>query len=101
MVNEIPLSPEPQALRIVLAEKTYGLLVRWNIEAKCWVLDLSDTDSVPLVLGIPLVTGVDLLGQYKHLSIGGSLVVQTDHNPDVVPTFDSLGVTGRLYFIGA
>jgi hypothetical protein len=101
MVNEIPLSPEPQAFRIVLADKTYGLLLRWNIESHNWVLDISDADGAPLVLGIPIVTGTDLLGQYKHLGIGGSLVAQTDHNPYVVPTFTSLGVTGRLYFVGA
>lgn len=101
MVNEIPLSPEPQSFRIVLADKTYNLTLRWNIESQNWVLDIADTNEVPLVLGIPIITGTDLLGQHKHLGISGSLVAQTDHNPDVVPTFTSLGITGRLYFIGA
>lgn len=49
--------------------------------------------------GIPLVTGADLLAQYKHLSIGGQLFVQTDGDPEAVPTYASLGATAGLYWI--
>jgi hypothetical protein len=41
--------------------------------------------------GVPLVTGVDLLAQYAYLGFIGSLVVQTDHDPDATPTYENLG----------
>jgi hypothetical protein len=96
---EIPLSPEPQAFSIVLADKTYRLRLLWCKESQCWSLDIRDIQGVELLLGVPLVTGVNLLAQHPHLGIGGALLVQTDHDPDVVPTFDNLGVAGRLYFV--
>ena len=46
-----------------------------------------------------MVPGLDLLYQYKYLGIAGSLVVQTDYNTDAVPTYENLGVTGRVYFV--
>lgn len=96
---EIPLTPEPQTFSIALAGVTYRLTVAWNSSAGLWVLDIADADSVPLVQGLTLVTGLDLLEQYRHLGIMGSLVVQTDHNTDAPPTLENLGTAGRLYFV--
>lgn len=96
---EIPLSPEPQTLSISLAGKTYFLSLAFNRAGSYWVLDMADEDRVPLLTGVPLVTGLDLLEQYSYLGIGGSLIVQTDFDADAVPTFENLGVTGRLYFV--
>jgi uncharacterized protein DUF6983 len=46
-----------------------------------------------------LVTGADLLAQYKHLGFTGALVVQTVSNPDAVPTFANLGDDGQVYWV--
>lgn len=96
---EIPLSPEPQKFSIPLAGIDYICRVQWNPVAQCWMLDIADSDDAAIIQGIPVVTGIDLLGQYKHLGLGGSLLAQTDYDADAVPTFDNLGITGRLYFI--
>lgn len=97
---EIPLSPDPQTFRIQLAGVDYSVTVVWNAQALCWVMDLSLAGGGDaLIQGCPLVTGLDLLAQYRHLGIGGSLVVQTDYDSDAVPTLDNLGITGRLYFV--
>jgi hypothetical protein len=96
---EIPLSPRPQKFSIKLAGVSYKIRVYWNRLGACWVLDLADRHGTPLLLGIPLVTGIDLLAQHRHLGIAGSLLVQTDYAPDEVPAFDNLGTHGRLYFI--
>jgi hypothetical protein len=42
--------------------------------------------NLPIVNGIPLVTGVDLLAQYRYLGFSGRLWVQGADNPDDVPT---------------
>jgi hypothetical protein len=62
-----------------------------------WIIDISDVDGNPLVLGQPLVTGQDLLEQYPDLGIPAVMWVATEGNPDAVPTFESLGVTAQLY----
>jgi hypothetical protein len=95
---EIPLSPEPQRFNIKLAGVERILRFYWNGLSTCWCLDIF-TGSTPLLQGVPIITGIDLLAQHKHLNIGGSLIVQTDYDLDAVPTFDNLGQTGHLYFI--
>ncbi len=96
---EIPTSNIPQVISISLAGVTYKLTNKWNVSGNCWVLDIADTNSNPILSGIPLVTGVDLLEQYGYLNFGGQLFAQTDHDLTQVPTFTSLGVNGHLYFV--
>jgi hypothetical protein len=96
---EIPLSPQPQTFTIALVGVLYRMSTRWCGAMDAWVLDIYGQDELPLVLGIPLVTGTDLLGQYKHLGIGGSIVVQTLGNVEKVPGFADLGTSGLVFFI--
>jgi hypothetical protein len=96
---EIPLTPEPQSFTIQLGGIDYYMTLAWNRASACWVLDIADEDRLPIVNGIPLVTGLDLLEPYAHLGFTGALLVQTDFDADAVPTFDNLGITGRLYFV--
>ncbi|MBQ8091394.1 MAG: hypothetical protein IJ233_11690 [Pyramidobacter sp.] len=92
---ELPLVPEPQTLTISLGDVEYGLRLRWNDHAGLWILDISDADGNAIVTGISLVTGVDLLEQYQHLSFGGSLYAY-ENDTDVPPSFDTLGTSGGL-----
>lgn len=99
-VFEIPLSPQPQRFSITLAQISYRMTVRWiDTDDGGWVLDIADSNSVPIVSGIPLVTGADLLEQYGYLNFGGELIVQTDTDLNAVPTYSNLGVTSHLYFV--
>jgi len=96
---EIPLVPQPQMFEIVLAGVQYQLLVWWNNVNQSWMIDISDSSGNPIVTGIPLVTGQDLLAPYGYLNFGGQLIAQTDFKPGAVPTFKNLGTTGHLYWI--
>lgn len=95
----VPLAPTPQTLSITLAGVTYNLRLSWNWTGQNWVLDLLDVNENPLVNGIPLVTGADLLAQYGYLNLGGQLVVQTTNDAAAVPTFTNLGSQSNLYFV--
>jgi hypothetical protein len=103
---EIPLSPNPQTFAVALAGKTYQLTFSWNTVLLCWLLDIATEDRTPIVSGIPVVTGLDLLTQYAYLGIGGSLVVQTDGSASLVTRTDgnSLGAPvvgpGDWFIIG-
>lgn len=96
---EIPLSPEAQTFQIQLAGTDYNCRLFWNLASNCWILDIGDSAGLPLVRGIPVVTGLNILAPYEYLGFGGQLVVQTDHALDAVPTFENLGKQGHLYFL--
>jgi hypothetical protein len=96
---EIPLSAEPQTFNIALTGTTYGFNVQWNVQNASWIIDIADASGSPIVSGIPMVTGVDLLEQFGYLGFNFKLVAQTDNSPDTVPAFDNLGTTAHLYAI--
>lgn len=99
-IYEVPLSPSPQTFGITLGGVAYQLTLSWRDAAMSgWVLDIADQTGGSIISGIPLVTGCDLLGQYGYLGFTGGLTVQTDHDPDAVPTFDNLGDASHLYFV--
>lgn len=95
---EVPLSAKAQRLTIALAGVSYQLNVFWNSFANAWVLDIADKSGAPLVSGIHIITGTDLLAQYRYLGFVGSLVAQTDYEIDAVPTLTNLGSEGHLFF---
>lgn len=96
---EIPLTPRPQTFTATLRGVTYGWQLYWLVPAQCWVVNIADITGRPILSGIPLLPGSDLLGQFGHVGIGGGLVVYTDHAPEVVPDFTNLGVTGHLFWV--
>lgn len=100
-VFEIPLAANNQRFNIALSGVTYVMTVRWCPPASCWILDIASEAGVPIITGIPMITGTDLLEQYEYLGFVGALIVQTDFDPNKVPDFTSLGVTGHLYFLSS
>lgn len=98
---EIPLTSEPQSFGISLSGRELRLAFRWA-ESACpdapggWLLDIYDApdDLAPLVLGIPLVAGCDLLRPYAYLGLGGGLYL----SGDMPPTLDNLGSDVFLLF---
>jgi hypothetical protein len=63
------------------------------------VLDIADASGAPVVSGLPLLPGVDLLGQYGHLGIGGALIVMLDSGAGDAVTFNNLGTSAHLRFV--
>lgn len=97
---EIPLAPEPQRFTVTLSGIDYRLTVQYRLAGGAgWVLDIADSNDVPLVSGIPLVTGGDLLAPYRHLGFTGALRVQGASYPDDVPTYEDLGIGSHMYWV--
>lgn len=96
---EIPLSAKAQSFFVSLGGVRYFTTWRYNAESACWMLSIADSGKTPILSNIPVVTGLDLLAPYRHTGIAGSLIVQTDHNPDAVPTFENFGGDGKVYYI--
>lgn len=100
-IFEIPLDVgTPQRFTVTLSQVDYLMTLRYrNVPEGGWILDIADSSGTPIVEGIPLVTGSDLLAQYRHLGFRGALRVQTTNDPDAVPTFENLGAAGKLYWV--
>lgn len=90
----------PQQLTAQLSGVDYQLTLKYrNVDQGGWVLDIADASGNPILSGLPLVTGVNLLEQYGYLGFNGELWVQTTSDPDAVPTFTNLGDDGQLYWV--
>ena len=77
----------------------YTLRTRWSDPSQCWLLDISDVDNSLIVGSIPMVTGADLLEQYRYLGFVGSLFAYTTQGPaDTVPTLAGLGITSQVAY---
>lgn len=97
---EIPLTPgTPQRCTLSLGGNPYALAVRWNPVSSRWVVDLNDAAGNPVVSGVPLVAGADLLTPVAYLGIGGALYAQNDNDPNAPPTYSDLGSTSHVYFV--
>lgn len=103
-VFEIPLSPRAEHFNITLNNGVeYTFNVRYiNSDTPMWILDVLDpATQIPLVAGLPLITGTNILRQLGYLTIGGVnsiLAMYTDTNVKVVPTFTNLGVDSHMLY---
>jgi hypothetical protein len=90
-----------QKFNITIAGSVYIFNLYWSNPMQCWVLNISDQNNNPLILGVPLVTlpfGAGLLDQFQYLfNPAFNLVCQTDNNPYAVPTFAGLGLGGMSH----
>lgn len=100
---EIPLSGTPQVFNIALPmsgsalNTAYRLLFQYrNAPMGGWFMDIMDSNANPIICGIPLVPGVDLLAQYAYLNLGGAMLVYSDGVLEAPPTFDNLGSGGHV-----
>lgn len=96
-VQEIPLSADNQTFTVSIAGVTYNMRILWR--GTFWGLDLQDSSGTPLIAGIPLVAGTNLLEQFQHMQLDFALVVECDNPQQEYPTQYDLGATSHLYLI--
>lgn len=97
-VYEIPITASPQKTTVNLAGTDRVLTTAWCDPAQCWILSIDNVDGTNVIDGMPMVTGVDLLGQYAYLGIGGSIFVQSLSDPSRVPGYSTLATDGLVFF---
>jgi hypothetical protein len=99
-VYEIPIIAGPQRFTITLSGAILQMrLIYADAPEGGWVLDIHDRENQPLIDGIPLVPGVNLLDQYDYLTPGGGLYIVTPGEPDKVPQFNDLGNSTKLFWV--
>lgn len=93
---ELLIQSRQQKFVVDLAGTFYGLKLRWlaGIDP-CWVVDIFSGSGQALVLGLPLLPGVDALKQHRHLGIKGGLYIKSG----IKASYDNLGDKAKLYFL--
>lgn len=100
ILYRIPLVAEPQSFDMSIGELSLTISVVWNEELPAWEMTALNTlTSEFLFNALPLVTGVDLMEQFKHLGIEGKVFVYTNGDADAVPTLTNLGVESHMYYL--
>lgn len=93
-IQEIPLTADNQQFGIILAGASYRISITWR--DAYWIMDLLNDKGEPVILGIPLVVGADLLAQYAYMNLGFKLVVGCDDSAQDYPTKTDLGTRSHL-----
>lgn len=94
MIYEIPLNFGNQKFNIRLGSAQYKLQLIYR--AGQWYLDIFDTAENPLIAGLPLLVGDNLLAQHQHV-IKGSLYV-FNINEDESQAFGDLSTNIKMYW---
>jgi hypothetical protein len=94
---EIPLQAENQQFDIQLGGVNYKMRLQHR-DCAGWILDIMHPNSEPIVSGIPLVSGVDLLAQYSYLDFDGALIFVCA-DPQNETSKEELGKSNKLYFV--
>lgn len=97
MIYEIPLQPKSQAFPININGTTLNLTFIWR--ASQYVMDIADSTNTPILQGIALTTGANLLEQYQYLGLPGAWYIISDDGLLNVPTYSDLGVTVHLMVV--
>lgn len=100
--KKIPLNNTPfsqQTFKLTLGIKNINILLklRYYDLYNLWVADIVDNaTSKELIVGMPVVPGIDLLGQYKYLGIGSAYIVAVEPTELQQPDNTTLGSTWVL-----
>lgn len=97
---EFPLRAEAQLIQIQLGEVEYRVRFGWGDTSDGgWFIDIADAEGTPILRGLPLTAGEDVLQQFNYLGIGGKIRVQSDGDGLIEPTYANLGSNGKVLFI--
>jgi uncharacterized protein DUF6983 len=96
---QLPLTTDcPQSFKTQLGNTTYQFNLIWNDRSSVWMMDIiNPITQAPIVSGIALVLGADLLEPYA-LEIG-ALVLVDETGTGSEATLTSLGASVSLYWV--
>lgn len=95
---EIPTGPSARTLSTVLAGQTYSLRLAYaEAPEGGWFIDIADDAGKPLIAGLMLTSGPDLLQPYPNLGIKAKLYLVPDAGAGPL-SYDNLGLSWHLIF---
>lgn len=98
---ELPITNEKYNYQfdIILDGKKYFFSFNYNIRVDSWFMDIADSNEVPIVQGLLLFLGLDLLDQYSDERLPqGNLFIVNNKEDFVEATEENFGVDVKLYY---
>lgn len=93
---ELPMNDEPsQEFTCEIDGNSYLFRIQLNVRGDLWTMDVSSSDDEPILQGVALTLGVDLLSNERFTSGLLFLVDYTGKNTD--PTADNLADYGLIW----
>ena len=92
----VPLSGYAEQFGITINNVNYTFTLTWR---GSWYLDIGDSTNAPIVNGLPLVTGIDLLSPYGYLGFVGQIYMVNIAGGDNPPTFTNLGTDCIMQYV--
>lgn len=102
MVIEIPLTSEFANFQFqtILELQVYGFEMSWNQRYERWSMTLLTSNDVPLVEGVPVMSGPVVLEQYVYEGMPpGKIVFVDTSGEDIDPGRNDLGDRVRMFYI--
>ena len=101
-IKEIPLSNDIQnyKFQINIGGTVYTIRIKYNYRMSRWFIDFRTVDDVAIVVGLPLLLGVDVLQHYKsNASLPNAAFVLVNFKSDTTEIDKTaLGVDGFLHY---
>lgn len=98
---ELPITNEKYNYKfdIVLEGKKYFFSFNYNNRIDAWFMDIADEVESPIVEGLMLFLGLDLLEQYADERLPqGNLFIVNNKEEFIEPTEENFGVDVKLYY---
>lgn len=93
---ELPMNDEPsQEFTCEIGGNSYLFRIQLNVRGDLWTMDVSSSDDEPILQGVALTLGVDLLSNERFTSGLLFLVDYTGKNSD--PTAENLADYGLIW----
>lgn len=87
--------------RVGLSGVQYTFTVRYDSRMDRWILDLADAQGSPVIIGVPLLIGLNLLGRFTgqtNVPIG-KFYATDNTSQSTQPTRYSFGITHTLWYL--
>lgn len=87
--------------RVGLSGVQYTFTIRYNSRMARWILDLADAQETPIITGVPLLIGLNLLGRFAGQTGVpiGKFYITDDTFGSTQPTRNSFSVTHTLWYL--
>jgi len=101
MLRQIPVITDNRnyEFRISLDGVFFTLAFRLNFRMNRWFMDVKDAEDIPLINGVPLLQGSDLIVRFKDAALpAGHFIIFNLENEAVEAGADDLGVNSLLLY---
>ena len=88
------------SFKTTLTGTVYTLELRYNLRMQRWMLNILDANNTPILMGVALLIGRSVSGQYRTLSVPeGALFALDDTGAGNQPTLSSFLTSHSFYYL--